>query len=147
MTTYADQATTRSTSWPLFAALGAGTALVLTAVGTFWDVTGNDTGERDSLTSYLPVVAVVLVATALVFGLVVRTASPSSAGTRSVVLAVIGFLSLVVFWSGLPPVLAFGAAALAFRSARADGLPMTAKIALGISALTLALAVLAAVAG
>jgi hypothetical protein len=143
MTTYAET-DRRTASWPLFAALGAGTALVLTAVGTFWDVTGNDTGDGYSITDYLPVVAVVAVATAVVFGLVVRTASPASAGTRSLILAVIAFLSLVVFWSGLPAVLAFGAVALALK---ADGLPVTAKISLGISAVTLALAVWAAIAG
>ena len=144
MTTYAETENRTSTSWPLFAALGAGTALVLTAVGSFWDVTGNDTTDGSSAAEFLPVVAVVLVATALVFGLVVRTAPPSSAGTRAMILAVIGFLSLVVFWSGLPAVLAFGAVSLALK---ADRMPVPAKVALGISAVTLALAVWAAIAG
>jgi hypothetical protein len=147
MTTYAEQDTRTTSNWPLFAALGAGTALVLSAVATFWDITGNDTVDRGSAAEILPVVGVVLVATVIVFGFVVRTASPASAAIRSVILAVLGFLSLIVFWAGLPPVLAFGAIALASTSGRSDGLPVPAKVAVGISVLTLALAVWAAIAG
>jgi len=148
MSTYAENdSRTTSTGWPMFAALGAGTALVLAAIGTFWDLTGNDTADGDSGAEFLPVIGVVLVATVVVFGLVVRTATPESAGTRAVVLAVLAFLTLVVFWSGLPPVLAFGAIALAFKSGRSSGLPVSAKVALGVSAVTLAVAVFAAIAG
>lgn len=145
MTAYAENRTT-TPGWPMFAALGAGTALVLAAVGTFWDLTGNDSGGGTSMREYLIVAAIILVATALVFGLVVRTASESSGGTRALVLAVVGVLSLVVFWSGLPPVLAFGSIGCAMQ-ARAGSFPITAKVALGLSAVTLVLAVAGAIAG
>jgi hypothetical protein len=145
MTTYAENDRRPATaSWPLYAALGAGTAFVLTALGTFWDLTGNDTRDGDALTEYLQVAVVIVVATAVVFGLVVRTAPPATAGRRAVVLAVLGFLTLVAFWSGLPPVLASGAVALALK---VPGMPTTAKVALGLSVVTLVLAVALAVAG
>lgn len=145
MATYAenDTRTTTTPGWPLFAALGAGAALVLTALGTFWDITGNDTAGRDSVGNYLPVVAIVLVATAVVFGLVVRTASASSAGVRALVLAGAGLLSVVVFWTGLPAVLASGAAACALVARDS----MKAKAALAIALVTLGLAVYAAIGG
>lgn len=147
MTTFTSRSSERSTTagWPMYAALGAGTALVLTAIGTFWDLSGNDTAGRDSFVShYLPVVAIVIVATALVFGLVVRTASASSSmATRALVLGVLGLLTVLVFWTGLPAVLAFGAVALALGSA-SEG---RSKVALALAAVTLGLAVVAAIVG
>ena len=144
MTTYAENTSRTSAGWPMFAALGAGVALVLAAVGTFWDATGNDTASQ-GMKEYLPVVAIVVVATALVFGLVVRTAGQGNAGRRALILAVLGVLSLVVFWSGLPPVLALGAIGCAMAT---PGGPSTAgKVSIGLGGVTLVLAVVAAVMG
>ena len=143
--TYAERRS--ATNWPMYAALGAGVALVLAAIGTFWDISGNDT-KPGTAVEYLGTAAFILVATALVFGLVVRGATPASAGTRALVLAIVGLVTIVAFWSGLPPVLAFGAIScgLAARPTGSD-ISGTGKAALGIAGVTLVLAVVAAIFG
>jgi hypothetical protein len=142
MTTYAQPTRSAQATWPLLAALGAGTSLVLAALGTFWDLTGNGSTDM-GMAEYLPVVGIVLVATAVVFGLVVRGAEGKGAGTRAIVLAVLSFLSLAVFWTGLPAVLAAGAVACA----TAAHTSMATKVALAISALTVAGAIALAIVG
>ena len=135
-------------SWPLYAALGAGVSVVLTAVGTFWNITGNESPDYDFVSEYLPVAGIIVVATALVFGLVVRGAEGRGAGIRALVLAILSFLSLAVFWAGLPAVLAFGAVACALAArGGSGGLAVPAKVGLAISAVTLALAVTLAIVG
>jgi hypothetical protein len=153
MSSYTDKTTadraalTQSANWPLFAALGAGTSIVLTAVGTFWDVTGND-DANGTAGEFLAVVGIIAVATLIVFGLVVRTARPSNAATRALVLGILAVLSLVAFWSGLPAVFAAGAASCALQSQSVAGrLGAGAKTALALSVISVALAVVAAVAG
>jgi hypothetical protein len=148
MSTYTEKVN-RTATWPMFAMVGASTAVVLTAVGTFWDLTDNqESGSNDGIGGYLGLVGFIVVATAIVFGLVVRTAAGSGAGTRALVLAIIGLLSTAVFWSGLPAVLAAGSVACALVAREELGrTPGTAKTALGISAVTIALAVYAAIAG
>lgn len=135
-------------SWLVYAAIGAGTSLVLAAVGTFTDLTGNDSGSNNDLGDFLPVVPIIAAAAALVFGLVVRTATASNAANRALALAVLGLLSVAVFWAGLPAVFAAGAACCALISkgtgARFSG---KATASLGIAAITLALAVGLAIAG
>jgi hypothetical protein len=140
MTTYTETET-RSTSWPMFAAIGTGISLVLTALGTLADLSGNDT-TNGSLAEYLAVAGITVVAAAIVFGLVVRTTQPENAGLRAIVLAVAGLLSLVVFWTGLPAVLAAGSVSCAMAARGA-----AAKTAIAVSAVTVALAVVAAIAG
>jgi hypothetical protein len=147
MSTYTEKVS-RMATWPLFAMIGASAAVVLTAVGTFWDLTDNEKGGNDSIGTYLSLVGFIAVATAMVFGLVVRTAAGSRAGTRALVLAIIGLLSTAVFWSGLPAVLASASVACALVAREELGrTPGTAKTALGISAVTIAVAVYAAIVG
>jgi hypothetical protein len=130
MTTYAETPTRTNASWPMYAALGAGLALVLTAIGTFGDLVGESSTEH-GWGEYAAVVGIVAVATALVFGLVVRTATPADAGTRAIVLGVLAVLSVLVFWTGLPAVLAFGAIACAVTSR--SGLAKVAMALAGIA--------------
>ena len=146
-TTYTDQPATHGNR-TLLAALGVGIAVVLTALGTFWDFNGNDT-NHDGLGAYLVVVGIIVVAAAIVFGLVVRPEA-ASAGTRALVLGVLAVLTLVVSWSGLPTVLAAGAAACALGSGarRADGaIGGAGKAALVLSGAALAGAVVFAFIG
>jgi hypothetical protein len=143
MTTYS-ATESRTANWPVFAALGAGVSMVLTAVGAFTDLTNNESGPHDSVVDYLLVVGITLAAAAVVFGTVVRTAMPDNAAARSLALSIAGFLSLVAFWSGLPAVLAAGAVSCALTAHPRGAL---AKVSVGISAITLALAVAAAIAG
>ena len=138
-------ATTDARLWPMLAAAGIGLSTVLVAIGTFWDLTDNDASASDQgMPEFLVAVGILLVAAAIVFGLVARTASAANAGRRGVVLAVLGLVTLPVFWSGLPCVFAAGAVSCALvASPRGVG----AKVAMGIAALTVALAMVAAVVG
>jgi hypothetical protein len=113
VTTYTQPVATTTSRWPLAAALGAGTALVLTAIGTFKDSTSSQAWGEYAVTG-----AIVLVVTALVFWFVVRTATPGSAGRRSLILGILALVSLVLFWLGLPAVLA--AASLACATLRRE---------------------------
>jgi hypothetical protein len=98
---------------PLIATIAVAASAVITAVGTFWDVTDNESGEGGSVGEYLAVVGIIVVASAIVFGLVARTADRGNPGRRALVLGVLAAASIVVFWAGLPTVLAAGAVACA----------------------------------
>lgn len=134
--------------WPTYAALGIGVALLLTLVGTFTHLGGEvEEGGHDA-GEYLVVVGMILVGALVVFGLVAKVVTPANAGVFAVSLAVVGLVSLLVFWSGLPAVLAAGALACVAVEGR-DGAPrsVAAKVATALAVLVLALAVLAAVFG
>lgn len=142
MTTHAHPARVAPDSatptWPVLAAAGLGLSVVLTAIGTFWDVNGNDPGKHDSIGAYLIVVAIAAVATAMVYGLVVRTATARTAGRRGLVLAVLAVLTDVVFWAGLPAVFATAAIACALLERSGDGRFTNAgRAMLGLSAVSL----------
>lgn len=107
-------APTSSNRNALLALFGAVDAAVLTAVGTFTDLTGNEPGADHQASDWFVCLGVIAVATAVVFGLVVRTAAAGNPGRRGVVLGVLSVLTVVVAWSGLPMVLAAGALACAF---------------------------------
>ena len=147
MTTIDTTTDTRTATWPLFGALSAGTAVLLTAIGTFWsplaDYEPTPTSTSEVL-AYLVVVAGIAVATAVVFGLVVRGASPANATRRGLVLAVVALLSLLVFWTGLPAVLAGGALCCAtLAGTRSRGAVIAAVLAI----LVVGVAVFGALAG
>ena len=86
-------------------------------------------------------------ATAIVFGLVVRKASSTNAATRALVLSGVSFLSLAVFWAGLPAVLAAGAVACAMVDRQSGRFSWKSYAALTISAVTIGLAIWLAIAG
>jgi hypothetical protein len=94
---------------PLVAALSFAVSAVLTAVGTFTDLSGSDDNSGSDAGAYLTVLGITAVLTALVFGLLVRTARGEGAGTRSAILGSLSVLSLLAFWSGAPVVFAGGA--------------------------------------
>lgn len=145
-TTAATYATTGNRNWPAFAAASAGVSAVLTAIGTFWSPLANyeATQSRDDLFSWLFVVGIIAVASAITFGLVVRTARPERADRRGLVLAVLSAASIVVFWAGLPVVFAGGAACLALSN---NPVTTKGKIALAIAVLVSGSAVWLALAG
>lgn len=133
---------------PLFAALGIGAALVLTAVATFWDVTGNDSAGNDQADTYPFVVGIVAVTAAIAYGLVVRTAAKGAPGRRSLITAVVAFLSLAAFWSGVPVVLASASVACALVDKdRRGALGGQAKVATALAALTVVLAAVLSIVG
>jgi len=131
-----------STGRSMYAAIGVGISLVLTALGTFWDFNGNDPGDKSDqgMVEYLITVGMIVVAAAVVFGLVTRASSP----TKALVLGILSVLSLVVFWAGLPAVLAAGSLSSAFGSDRLTG---ASKTGIGLSAVAVALAAVAAFIG
>jgi hypothetical protein len=104
MTATTDDRTTAPSRTPLLAALGIAAAAVLTAVGTFWDVNNNDQGKADA-SEWFITLGFIAVGSAIVYGLVVRTAAAGNPGRRSAVLGIVAVPSLAVFWAGLPMVL------------------------------------------
>lgn len=149
MSTHVDKINERNTAnpWPAMAAAGAGLSAILTAMGTFWDLTDNESGEPGGFSEYLIVIGIIAVATVVVFGLVARGATPANAGRRSLALAVVGLLSIAVFWAGLPAVLAAGATACALVDRTSGRLGRMSQAAVAISVITVGLAVWLAIAG
>lgn len=132
-------------SWPLFAAVSTGLAVVLTAIGTLWSPLASYEATRttEDVLTWLVVVAMIVISAGIVFGLVVRSTPPGGGRVRTLVLAVLAVLSLAVFWTGLPMVLAGGAVCCALANPRAAG----SRIALVLAALVTLVAVWAALAG
>ena len=121
-----------------FAAASVAVAAVLTLIGTFKD------GDEE-LWTWLVVAAVFLVGAGIVFwGIVPRMAR---LGRGALVLAVVGAVLLVVFWTGLPPIFAGAAALLALRAREQGTHAGMATAALVVAALTVAAATVAAIIG
>jgi len=133
-----------------FLALGAVVVSgVLTALAVFWDLTGNDPEpEEQPLGEFLVVLGVIIVVTAAVFLFVVRGAARGNPGRRSLILGILGVLSLAVFWAGVPVVLAAAAVAVALVERDALGRFGTmAKTGLGLAAAATLASIILAVAG
>jgi hypothetical protein len=136
------------------AVVGLGCTFVGTYVETPWesgpgawgvDFSGNGGWTTAAALVGFAVVALVLVAFAVDRA---RTVAPGSTARRALVLAVLGALTVAVFWTGLPPVLAGGAATLALDAHRRLGrLPVPAAAALALAVLTVGAAVYLAFAG
>ena len=122
------------------AVVAIGLAVVLAAVGTWADGGGEDQGTQE----FLIVCAVIALAGAAVFGwLVPRALDRGRLGATALTLSVLGLLSIAVFWSGLPPILAGGGALLGWagRNAREGAGLCRAAMVVGILALLADLAV------
>ncbi len=116
----------------------------LTAIGTF-------KGDNHSTGEWLIVLPVIAVGALVVFAGVVAPAARRGEQRMSrtaLVLSVVGFLTLVAFWTGLPPVLAGGGGYLAITAARREERwRLPSVIAAGVSAFTLVAAAVLAVVG
>lgn len=125
------------------AAVALGVMLVGTYVrtplkGDTWDVSASQHGL-----GVLPLlVAFAVLGSAVVFGVVVRRATARPAertGLRALLLAVLGAATIVVFWTGLPVILAAGAAVLArsshTRTGRWSPPAVTAAVLAGVTLL------------
>ncbi|WP_138732052.1 hypothetical protein [Modestobacter excelsi] len=142
-------------SWTI---AGAGVALGCALVGSFvetpwrdggdgWAVDPSGGGGWGGLVLLVAFIAVALVLVGLATSRA-RDLAPERTARRALVLAVLGVLMLVAFWTGLPPVLAGGAAGLAIDSRRRLGrLPATGAVALGLAVLVVAAAVYLAFTG
>jgi hypothetical protein len=120
-------------------------AALFTAVGTFTDLTGNDSGsaEGDELVTWVVLMAVLAVVTYAIYrfwyGPAAQAADASNTALIGGILAVLAFPA---FWTGLPPVLAVGALLLGLRAPR-----MAGKVGAGLAALALVAAAVLAVTG
>ena len=132
----------------LFAVVGAALSVALTGYGTF---------KEDNLPGDLPVwlfgnLPIIAVATVLVFAVFVRRGlrhrDPAAIARTSLVLAMLAVATIVVFFSGLPSVLAAGAlcTAVAART-RAGGWTAVPGVAVALSAVAVALAAVLAITG
>ena len=87
-------------------------AVVMAAIGTYAEGNGS---SNHSTGDFLVVCAIIAVGAAVVFGWIVpKMLDRTSQGTPALVLAVLGLLTVVVFWSGLPPIFAAGGGLLAW---------------------------------
>ncbi|MCZ2826651.1 MULTISPECIES: hypothetical protein [unclassified Modestobacter] len=125
---------------------GAGLALVCVLVGTYvqtpwksgsteWGVEFSGNGGWGGLALLIAFVAVAVVLVGLATARA-RAVAPERTARRALLLAGLGVVTIVVFWTGLPPVLAAGAAGLAVSTHRRLGrLPASAAGALVLAAL------------
>jgi hypothetical protein len=141
-------------------AIAAGlTALLLMLIGTYLDTPLRTYGPQrwavdtsdDGIAALALIIAFAVIGTAVVFGVVVPRGlriTPERTATRSLVVAVVGVVSLVVFWAGLPTILAAGSAVLAANArARLGRTPVSAFVALVLAALTVAAAIWISISG
>jgi hypothetical protein len=151
--------TTRPTRAPDAPTLaGAGIALACTLVGQYvatpwesdpgeWGVDFDGNGGWAALGLLVAFIAVGVVVVGFVAARA-RAAAPGRTAARALVLAVLGAVTILVFWTGLPAVLAGGATGLAVDVRRRLGrVPAPAAAALVVAVLTVAAAVWLALAG
>ena len=129
-----------------YAAGGAALAALASAVGTFANLTGNGSNDY-GLTEYVGDLALIAVATAVVFGLVVRTAQHGSSTRRALTLGALSLPAVLVFWSGLPYILAVGALACARVASRSGSSSRSVGVAVTLSAVSIAVSLFFAVTG
>ena len=124
-------------------------AALLTALGTFWDITGNDSEpEKHPVGEYLVILGIIVVVAVVCYGLVVRRAVNGDPGRRGAILGGLSVLSLVVFWAGAPVVIASAAVATALvERDKLGSFGAWAKTGLGLAALSTIAAVVLAIAG
>lgn len=138
------------------------TTAIVTSVALLW-ATYVDTPWRDPGTEWgisttnhslagLPLIAVfVALGVGVVYGVIVRRAlagDPVRAAHTALILAVVGVLTIVAFWTGLPIVLGSAAAFLGLDArARLGRTPATAGAAIGLGLLIAAVAIFFCVTG
>lgn len=123
------------------ALIATGAAAALAAWGTFGNSSpagGQDPGGESSLWDYLIVLVIIGVAALAVFGWVApRALRKESAARTALILSVLGLLTVAVFWSGLPPVLAAAGILLGWASREAAGVRWAAWAAVGVGTFAL----------
>ena len=101
--------------------------------------------DEDALREFLVTTGIIVVSTAIVFGLVIPRALARGGSPRiALALSLLGLILAAAYWSGLPPVLAVGGIVLARRTTEGEGAAM-ARVALyvGVVALVADVAMLA----
>lgn len=110
-----------NSSAPLGRRTVAASALVSVTLAAALSAAGVFTEVEYRYTKYALSVIFIAVAAVIVFGIVVPWAARRSAGSAGVglVLSILGVITVVAFWSGLPPVLAVGGIVLGYAGRRA----------------------------
>jgi hypothetical protein len=120
----------------LTAAVAIGVAALLGAWGSF--------GDNGDFGDYWPLLIIIGIVAAIVFGLVVpRGLSGNWPTARTgLILSVLGLLTVVAFWSGAPPIFAFAGILLGYvaRERARSGIA-TAAIVIGVLALVADIAI------
>jgi hypothetical protein len=114
-------------------------AVALAAIGSY---RGDD---EHATRQFLIVCVIILVAAGIVFWIVVPRID--RLGRGALILAIIGAVSIVLFWTGVPPVLAGGATVLALGARELGTDRGMATAALALAALTVVAAVVIAFVG
>jgi hypothetical protein len=111
------------------AAVAIAMAAALGAWGSFSD--------NGSFGDYWPVLIIIGVLAAIVFGWVVPRAARGAwpMARTGLILSVLGLLTVIVFWSGAPPIFAFAGILLGyFARQRGEAGMATAAVAIGVLA-------------
>src|SRR5262245_59293414 len=88
------------TAWGRFG-VPAAAAFVISAALAAWGTFSGD--DSHAMRQYLVVLLIIAVATAIVFGFVLpRSVDGANAARTALILSVLGLLSIVGFWAGLP---------------------------------------------
>jgi hypothetical protein len=134
------------------ATVAGAAATVLTLAGLYLDTPSKKQGNKEwalttdhqSIAGLLVSIGFVAVGLAVVFGVIVARGLRGPARTatrRSLALAITGALSVLVFWTGLPVILAAGAVVLALDSRARLGRTPTTWIVGVLAVLTTAAAI------
>ena len=119
---------------PRLAAVTAAIAVAVAAALAAWGSFGDNGGFDD----YWPVLVIIAVVAVIVFGAVVPRAVRGAwpAARTGLILSVLGLVTVIVFWSGAPPIFAFAGILLGYlaRQRGETGLA-TAAIVVGVLAL------------
>lgn len=115
----------------------AGLSALLTAIYKFKTEEGLFTRIRPELLEWGTLLVVIVVATVVVAMILTRV---TASGIIALIFAIIAFVSLGLFWLGLPVVLAGGALAIGTRAARGDDAAQ-GVVGIGIGAVTIAIAI------
>jgi hypothetical protein len=115
--------------------LAASFAVALAAGLAAWGTYGESNPET---WEFLILLGVIAVAAAVVFGWIVpRGLRQDAAGASALALSVVGLVTVAIFWSGLPPILAVGGILLGWagRDARRGSGLCRAAVAVGVLAI------------
>jgi len=115
--------------------LTAAVAIVVAGLLAAWGTFGDD---DSSFSDYWPVLVIIGVLAAIVYGWVVPRAARGtwSMAKTGLVLSILGLLTVIAFWSGAPPIFAFAGILLGY-SARQGAEAGLAKAALGVGVLAI----------
>jgi asparagine N-glycosylation enzyme membrane subunit Stt3 len=125
---------------PGLVAITAAVAIAMAAALGAW----GSFGDNGDFGDYWPVLIIIAIVAAIVFGLVVPRAVSGAwpAARTGLILSVLGLLTVAVFWSGAPPIFAFAGILLGYLARqRGETGVATAAVVVGTLALVADIAI------